>query len=138
MTLLTALKILLSRLGAQKDIVVGATIAGRKRPELEGLIGFFINALALRTDLSGDPAFADLLARVRATCLDAYTHQDLPFERVVEEINPERDLGRNPIFQVLFNMADISAPTLKLAGCETVRLSQAAPCGELELVLHAP
>ena len=93
MTLLAALKILFARLSGQDDIVVGSTIAGRTRPELDGIIGFFINVLALRTDLSGDPSFAELLKRVREVCLDAYTHQDLPFERVVEGLNPQRDSG---------------------------------------------
>ncbi len=119
MILLAAFKVLLSRLAGQNDVVVGATIAGRDRSELEGLVGFFINALALRTDLSGNPPFAELLKRVREVCLEAYTHQDLPFERVVEELNPQRDPARNPIFQVLFNMADISDRDLKLAGCAT-------------------
>ncbi|MGH7853180.1 MAG: condensation domain-containing protein, partial [Candidatus Binatia bacterium] len=138
MILLAALKILLSRLAGQNDIVVGSTIAGRNRPELEGLIGFFINALALRTDLSGNPEFVELLERVREVCLDAYAHQDLSFERVVEDLNPERDLSRNPIFQVLFNMADISDRDLKLAGCATTKLNRAAPGAKFDLVVHAP
>ncbi len=138
MTLLAALKILLSRLAGQDDVVVGSTVAGRNRPELDGLIGFFINAVALRTDLSGSPTFVELLTRVRETCLDAYTHQDLPFERVVEEINPGRDLSRNPIFQVLFNMADVAERELVLTGCETERISQAAPGAKFDLVLQAP
>ena len=113
MTLLATLNILLSRHTGQDDIIVGSTIAGRNRPETDGLIGFFINALALRTDLSGNPTFLELLKRVREVCLDAYTHQDLPFERVVEEINPQRDLSRNPLFQVMFNMADTSERILE-------------------------
>ena len=116
MTLLATVDILLSRHTGQDDIILGSTIAGRNRPETEGLIGFFINALALRTDLSGNPTFLELLKRVRDICLDAYTHQDLPFERVVEEINPQRDLSRNPLFQVMFNMADTSERTLTLPG----------------------
>ena len=138
MILLAALKLLLSRLAGQSDIVVGATIAGRNRPELEGLIGFFINALALRTELSGNPLFSELLERVREVCLEAYTHQDLPFERVVEEINPQRDSTRNPIFQVLFNMADIADRDLQLAGCATTKLDRAAPGAKFDLVAHAP
>ena len=137
MVLLAALKVLLARLGGQNDIVVGSTIAGRNRPELEGLIGFFINALALRTDLSGDPRFVELLTRVREVCLDAYTHQDLPFERVVEELNPDRDPSRNPIFQVLFNMADASERELKLAGCAVTRLNRSAPGAKFDMVFHA-
>ncbi len=138
MTLLAALKILLARISGQDDIVVGAAIAGRHRPELEGLIGFFINALALRSDLSGHPTFAQALERVRETCLDAYARQDLPFDRIVEELNPRRDSSRNPIFQVLFNMADIAERELKLAGCRTVKLGQTAPSAKFDIVIHAP
>src|SRR5262245_49871427 len=138
MTLLATLDILLSRHTGQYDIVIGSTIAGRNRPEIEGLIGFFINALALRTDLSGDPTFLELLKQVREVCLDAYTHQDLPFERVVEEINPQRDLSRNPLFQVMFNMADTSERVLKLAGCKTIKLWRSEPEAKFDFVLHAP
>jgi len=138
MTLLATLDILLSRHTGQDDIIVGSTIAGRNRPETEGLIGFFINALALRTDLSGNPTFLELLKRMREVCLDAYTHQDLPFEKVVEEINPERDLSRNPLFQVLFNMVDTSERILELAGCQTVKLPTSAPEAKFDIVLHAP
>jgi amino acid adenylation domain-containing protein len=138
MTLLATLDLLLSRYTGQDDIIVGSTIAGRNRPETDGLIGFFINALALRTDLSGNPTFLDLLKRVREVCLDAYTHQDLPFERVVEEINPERDLSRNPLFQVLFNMVDISERILELAGCQIVKLPTSEPEAKFDIILHAP
>ena len=138
MTLLATLDILLSRHTGQEDIIVGSTIAGRSRPETDGLIGFFINALALRTDLSGNPTFLELLKRVREVCLDAYTHQDLPFERVVEEINPQRDLSRNPLFQVMFNMADTSERTLTLPGCTVTKLSSTDPSAKFDVVLHAP
>jgi len=138
MTLLAALKILLARLAGQEDVVVGSTVAGRNRAELDGVIGFFINALALRTDLSGNPSFAALLERVREVCLDAFTHQELPFERIVEAINPERDRGGNPVFQTLFNMADVSERALCLGGCETVSFGQAAPGAKFDLVLRAP
>jgi amino acid adenylation domain-containing protein len=139
MTLLATLDIMLSRYTGQTDIIVGSTIAGRNRPETDGLIGFFINALALRTDLSGNLSFTELLKRVREVCLDAYTNQDLPFERVVEEINPLRDLSRNPLFQVMFNMAtDTSQRVLKLAGCQTVKLWPSEPEAKFDIVLHAP
>ena len=138
MTLLGTVDILLSRHTGQDDIILGSTIAGRNRPETEGLIGFFINALALRTDLSGNPTFLELLKRVREVCLDAYTHQDLPFERVVEEINPQRDLSRNPLFQVMFNMADTSERTLTLQGCTVTKISSADPSAKFDIVLHAP
>ena len=114
MILLAALKLLLARLSGENDIVVGSTVAGRDRSELDGLVGFFINALALRSDLSGNPRFVELLRRVREVCLEAYTHQDAPFELVVEELGPERDPRRHPVFPVLFNMADDRRPRAAL------------------------
>ncbi len=104
MTLFAAFAVLLQRYCGQDDIVVGLPSASRDRKELEGLIGFFINSLVLRVDLSGDPSFRDLLARVRETALDAYAHQELPFEKLVEELQPERDVSRNPLFQVSFQL----------------------------------
>jgi hypothetical protein len=102
MTLLAAFVLLLHRYSGQEDIVVGSPIANRNRSELEGLIGFFVNMLVLRTDLSGKLNFRDLLSRVRERALEAYAHQDLPFEKLVEELQPERDMSRNPLFQVVF------------------------------------
>lgn len=104
MTLLAAWQTLLARYTGQDDIVVGAPIAGRAHHELEGLIGFFVNTLVLRTDLSGAPSFRELLGRVRNVTLGAYAHQDLPFEKLVEILQPERNLSYSPLFQVLFNM----------------------------------
>jgi hypothetical protein len=104
MVLLAAFQLLLSRWSGQDDVVVGTPIANRTRPEVEPLIGYFANTLALRTDLSGDASFAGLLARVRETTLGAYEHQDLPFEKLVEEIRPPRTLSHSPVFQVLFNL----------------------------------
>jgi amino acid adenylation domain-containing protein len=104
MTLLSAFNLLLSRWSGQCDVVVGTPIANRSRVELEGLIGFFMNSLALRTDLCGDPSFTELLRRVRTATLDAYANQDVPFEKLIEELRPTRDLSRTPLFQVMFNL----------------------------------
>lgn len=110
MLLLAAFKTFLFRHSSQTDIVVGAPVANRTRPEVEPLIGFFVNTVVLRTQVSSDMTFRELLARVRDVALDAYTYQDLPFEKVVEEIQPERDLSRNPLFQVAITVnADTAA-----------------------------
>ena len=101
MVLLAGLETLLGIYSGADDLAVGTPIAGRNRAELEGLIGFFLNSLVLRADLSGDPSFVDLLGRVREDTLSAYTHQDLPFEKLVEEVKPERSRAHSPIFQVM-------------------------------------
>lgn len=102
MTLLTAFKVLLSRYSRQTDICVGSPVSGRTQQEIEGLVGFFINTIALRSHLDGNPAFVTLLQQVRETTLAAYEHQDTPFEKVVETVVKERDLSRSPLFQVMF------------------------------------
>jgi amino acid adenylation domain-containing protein len=114
MTLLSAFKVLLWRYTNQPDIVVGSPIANRTRAETEELIGFFVNTLVLRTDLSGNPTFAELLDRVKEVALGAYDHQDLPFEKLVEELSPERDPGRNPLFQVSFVLQNATRSRLEL------------------------
>jgi amino acid adenylation domain-containing protein len=116
MTLLAAFKVLLYRYTSQDDLIVGTPIANRNRLETEGLIGFFVNALVLRTDLSGNPSFRELLRRVREVCLGAYGHQDLPFDRLVEELHVKRDLSRNPLFQVMFVMHNAPLRTVELPG----------------------
>lgn len=104
MTLLAAFKVLLYRYSAQADICVGTSAANRTMQQLEGLIGFFINTLAIRSDLSGNPSFVSLLQQLKTTTLDAFEHQDVPFEKVVEAVVKERDTSRNPLFQLLFSL----------------------------------
>jgi non-ribosomal peptide synthetase component F len=111
MTLVAALQTLLYRYTGQDDIAVGTPIAGRNRAEIENLIGFFVNTLVLRTKLDGEIGFRELLKRVREVCLGAYAHQDVPFEKLVEELRPERALGRQPLFQVVFAFDNTPAPT---------------------------
>ncbi|MGB8347038.1 MAG: condensation domain-containing protein, partial [Ktedonobacteraceae bacterium] len=107
MTLLAAFKVLLYRYSQQTDIVVGSPVAGREYPELENMLGCFVNTLTLRTDLSGDPSFRELAQRVRRVTLEAYDHQEIPFEKLVEELQPERDMSRNPFFQVAFVLQNV-------------------------------
>ena len=111
-----AFNILLARYTGEQDIIVGSPIANRSRPELESLVGFFVNTLPLRTDLSGDPTFRELLRRVREVALEAYSHQDLPFEKIVQDLRPERKLGRNPLFQVMLILQNTPRSPLKLPG----------------------
>jgi amino acid adenylation domain-containing protein len=116
MVLLAAFDVLLSRATGQEDLVLGTPIANRNQTEIEGLIGFFVNTLALRADLSGDPTFTGLMAQVRETTLGAYAHQDLPFEKLVEELKPERDPSYTPIFQTLFVLQNAPLPAIALPG----------------------
>jgi len=116
MTLLAAFQILLCRYTQQEDITVGTPIANRNRSEIEPLIGFFVNSLVLRTNLSGNPTFLEVLSRVREVALGAYAHQDLPFEKLVEELHPERNLSQNPLFQVVFALQNAPMAALELPG----------------------
>ena len=116
MTLLAAFQTLLFRHSGQDDIVVGTPIANRRYRELENLIGFFVNTLALRARSLKTLTFTELLQRVREVTLGAYAHQDLPFEKLVEELQPERDLSRNPLFQVMFALQNAPSSALELPG----------------------
>jgi len=116
MTLLAAFQALLHRYTNQDDVITGSVIANRNRKETEGLIGFFINTLALRTDFSGDPSFRELLERVRETTLGAYAHQDIPFEKLVEVLQPDRNLSHPPFFQVMFVLQNAPMDDLELPG----------------------
>ncbi|HET8843701.1 MAG TPA: condensation domain-containing protein, partial [Ktedonobacteraceae bacterium] len=113
MLLLGALQIMLAKTSGQEDIAVGTLIANRSRVECERLVGFLVNALVMRTDLSGAPNFREIIRRVREVCLGAYAHQDLPFEKLVEELQPERDLSRSPLFQVLLVLQNTPSVTWK-------------------------
>lgn len=136
MTLLAAFKTLLHRHTGQDDIVVGSPIANRNRKEIEGLIGFFVNTLVLRTDLSGSPTFRELLGRVRNVALGAYAHQDLPFEKLVEELQPKRDLSRSPLFQVFFNMLNFERVQLSLYGLKIENFFFPELYSKFDLTVH--
>ncbi|MDX6694359.1 MAG: hypothetical protein QOF02_1962 [Blastocatellia bacterium] len=116
MLLLAAFETLLYRYGGQTDIILGTNVANRRSTKTEKLIGFFVNMLVLRTDLSGNPTFRELLARVREVTLDAYTHQDLPFEKLVQELRPERNLGHTLLFQSVFSLQNAEQKALKFSG----------------------
>ena len=135
MTLLTAWQALLHRYSGETDIVIGSPIAGRNYTETENLIGLFVNALALRTDLSGDPSFRELLKRVREVALGAYAHQDLPFEKLVEELHPERNLSYNPVFQVVFALQNGVMADLQLNGLQTTPAEIQTTTAKFDLTL---
>src|SRR5439155_22726551 len=118
MILLAAFNVLLSRFSGQDDILVGSPIAGRTRPDLEKLIGFFVNTLVFRTQIPQQATFRELLTQVRETAMQAYAHQDLPFEKLVEELKPERDLSRSPLFQVMFILQNVPVTADRMAGIE--------------------
>ncbi|HLL45477.1 MAG TPA: amino acid adenylation domain-containing protein, partial [Longimicrobiaceae bacterium] len=136
MTLLGAFQVLLARYAGSDDVVVGSPIAGRTRAETEGLIGFFVNTLVLRTDLSGDPGFRAVLRQVRETTLGAYEHQDVPFERLVEELHPERSLGHSPLFQVLFVMDGAGAPAGGMSGLQVRGVGTESETAKFDLALY--
>jgi len=136
MTLFAGFTVLLHRWAGQDDVVVGAPSAGRRRVETEGLIGFFLNTLVLRTDLSGNPDFLTLLGRVREVILAAYSYQEVPFEKLLEELQPERQLSRSPFFQVLFNMITLPAQRLELPGLTVAPLPMVEPLSKFDFTLY--
>ncbi|MEH2280997.1 MAG: amino acid adenylation domain-containing protein [Nostoc sp.] len=136
MTLLAAFGTILHRYTGQEDILIGSPIAGRNRSEIEGLIGFFINTVVLRTDFTDNPSFRSVLNRVRQMALDAYAHQDMPFEKLVEELQPERDTSRNPLFQVWFNMLNLRDIQLELPGVAIEPVSILETASKFDLTLY--
>jgi amino acid adenylation domain-containing protein len=135
MLLLAAFQALQSRYSGQTDIVTGSPIANRSHAEIEGLIGFFVNTLALRIDLSGNPSFRQVLKRVRQVVLDAFAHQDLPFEKLIEELQPDRDMSRTPLFQIMFDFQNSPMPSLELSGltASTLEVSKGTATFDLSM-----
>jgi len=134
MTLLAGFQVLLSRYSGQHDIAVGTPIANRNRGETENLIGFFVNTLVLRADLSGNPSVTELLQQMREVALGAYTHQDVPFEKLVEELQPERSLNNTPLFQVVFSLQNTAVQPLELEGLNVTLLESETGVSKFDLV----
>ncbi|HEY0366998.1 MAG TPA: condensation domain-containing protein, partial [Pyrinomonadaceae bacterium] len=135
MLLTAAFQTLLHRHSQQQQITIGTPVAGRTRTEIEPLIGFFINTLVLRTDFGGDPSFAELLQRVKTVALGAYAHQEVPFEKLVEELKVERSLSHTPLFQVMFAMQNMAMPSLRLPQLELEVLGTERETTQFDLVL---
>jgi amino acid adenylation domain-containing protein/non-ribosomal peptide synthase protein (TIGR01720 family) len=135
MTLLAAFQVLLSRYTGQQEIVVGTPVANRTRVEIENLIGFFVNTLVLRTDLSGEPTFKEVIRRVREVCLGAHAHQDIPFEKLVAELHPERDTGRSVFFQVMFAMQNVPPVEMTLPDLTWTNVSIDSETAKFDLLL---
>jgi len=135
MSLLAAFNILLYRYTDQEDILIGSPIANRSRAELEGMLGLFVNTLVLRNNLSGNPSFRELLHRVREVTLDAYAHQDLPFEMLVEEFQPERDLSRNPLYEVMFVLQNTPSSVQEVSGLTLRTLGFDSGTAQLDIFL---
>jgi amino acid adenylation domain-containing protein len=135
MTLMATFQLLLWRYSGQDDIAVGTPVANRTRAETEDLIGFFVNALVVRTDVSGNPTFRELLQRVRETALGAYAHQDIPFEKLVEELAPERNLSVTPLFQVIFAMQNTPSPEIRLKDLQLTLVDTERETSKFDIVL---
>ncbi len=136
MTLMAAFQLVLHQYSGQKDFAVGSPVAGRTRPELEPMLGFFINMLALRADLHGQPTFFELLARVKKAAVQAFAQQDTPFEQVVEALNGARDLSHHPVFQVVFALQNTPPAQVALPGLQVQALDAAPPISRFDLELH--
>ncbi|HEY4575564.1 MAG TPA: AMP-binding protein, partial [Thermoanaerobaculia bacterium] len=134
--LMAAFKALLHHWTTQEDVSVGTLIANRRRPEVEAMIGFFANSLVLRSDLSGDPTFRELLRREREVSLDAYAHQDLPFEKLVEELNPQRDMARTPLFQVMLILLNVPGEAMDLPGLNLRPVAIDSRTSKMELTVY--
>jgi amino acid adenylation domain-containing protein len=135
-TLLAGFLVVLQRLSGEDDLVVGAPIAWRDRAELEQVVGYCLNSLPVRTDVSGDPTFAELARRAHDAVLDAVAHSEVPFERLVEELRPPRDMSRTPLFQVLFNMYNFPEPRLDLPGLRAETLPEPTPGSFFDLTVY--
>ncbi|WP_151898199.1 condensation domain-containing protein [Streptomyces sp. C8S0] len=131
----TGLAMVLHELGAGADIPLGTVVAGRADPALDDLVGFFANTVVLRTDLSGDPSFTELLARVRGTTLDMYAHQELPFEQVVAAVNPPRSLSRHPLFQVMLVLQNVTGYEFEMAGLDVSVVEEATSTAKFDLLI---
>ena len=135
MTLLAAFEVLLYHQTKQEDVLIGTDVAGRTRAETQGLIGFFVNQLVIRADLSGDPTFRELLRRVRRVALGAYAHQELPFDKLVEDLNPERGSNYSPLFQVKFIFQSAPEETVELPGLVLKPLEVGLTTTKLDLMM---
>lgn len=136
MIYLAAFKLLLSRYSGQKDLLVGSPVAGRNNTQLEPLIGFFINTLVMRTDLSGNLTFAELLRRVKQTTLEAFAHQEVPFEMIVADLQPERNLSHSPLFQVMFSLQNAPAGSLEVEGITFKQIIVEGGTAKFDLLLN--
>ncbi len=135
-TLLSAFYVLLHAKGRQEDVIVGTDLANRSSIETETMIGFFVNQAALRVDLSADPGFTQLLARVRTVAMEAYLHQDVPFDRVVETINPPRERNRTPLFQVKFVLQNAPRPKLEMDDLRLTELELDTGAAKFDLLIN--